>query len=94
MCNHTEKKIPIKQKDLGFVAIPCIIKDRNFKSVLIDSGSSVSLIPLSIFKKLGIEKISGSGIKLKFVDHTIKLSHGIVEDILVEINNFVFPIDF
>ena len=90
----SEKKIPIKQKDQGSVAIPCTIKDRTFKKVLVDSGSSVSLMPLSIFKKLGIEKISGSGTKLKFVDHTIKQSYGIAEDVLVEIDNFVFPIDF
>src|ERR1044072_1100205 len=55
-----ERKIPIKQKDPGSVAIACTIKDKKFKRVLIDSSSSVSLMPLSIFKKLGIEKISGS----------------------------------
>ena len=74
--------------------IPCTIKDRTFKRVLIDFGSSVSLMPLSIFKKLGIEKISGSGTKLKFADHTIKKSYGVAEDVLVEIENFSFPVDF
>ncbi|XP_058764719.1 uncharacterized protein LOC131638164 [Vicia villosa] len=52
-----EKRIPMKQKDPGSVAIPCTIKNRTFKKVLIDSGASVSLMPLSIFKKLDIEKI-------------------------------------
>ena len=51
-------------------------------------------MPLLIFKKLGIEKISGSGTKLKFADHTIKQSYGIAEDVLVEIDNFVFLVDF
>ena len=51
-------------------------------------------MPLSIFKKLGIEKISESGTKLKFIDQTIKQSYGIIEDALVEIENFVFPVDF
>ena len=54
----------------------------------------MSLIPLLIFKKLGIEKISGSGTKLKFADHTINQSYGIVEDALVEIYNFGFLVDF
>ena len=94
MCNQAREKIPIKQKDSGSVAIPCTIKYRKFKRVLIDYGSSVSLMPLSIFKKMGIEKISESGIKLKFVDHTIKQSYGIAEDVLVEIDNFIFPVDF
>ena len=66
-----ERKIPIKQKDPGSVAIPCTVKGKTFK-VLIDSGFSVSLVPLSICQRLGIEKIRRSGTKLKFVDHTIK----------------------
>ncbi|XP_058783841.1 uncharacterized protein LOC131658579 [Vicia villosa] len=88
-----ERRIPIKKKDLGAVAIPCTINDKMFKKVLIDSGSSVSLMPLSIFRKLEIGKISESETKLKFADHTIK-SYGIAEDVLVEIHNFVFPVDF
>ena len=67
-----ERKTPFKQKDPGSMTISCTIKDKTFKRVLIDSGSSVSLMPLSIFKKLDIEKISGSETKLKFVDHNIK----------------------
>src|SRR4051812_10131440 len=43
-----ERKIPIKKKDPEAMEIPCIINDRTFKKVLIDFGSSVSLMPLSI----------------------------------------------
>ena len=56
-----ERKILVKQKHLGFVAISCTLKYKTFKRVLIGSSSSVSLMPLSIFKKLGIEKINESG---------------------------------
>ena len=78
MRNHVapKRKIPIKKRDMWSVTIPCTIKGRVFKKVLVNFGSSVSLIPLSIFQKLGIEKISKSGTKLKFVDHTIKQSMG------------------
>src|ERR1051325_7092696 len=51
-------------------------------------------MPLSIFKRLGIKKISRSGTELKFADHTIKKSYGIAEDVLVEIEKFAFPVDF
>src|SRR3954469_13457288 len=36
------RKIPIKRKDPGAVAIPCTINNITFKKVLLDSGSSVS----------------------------------------------------
>src|SRR3954465_8637982 len=89
-----ERRIPTKKKDPGAMAIPCTINDRTFKKVLIDSGSSVSLMPLSIFKKLDIGKISESKTKLKFADHTIKQSYGIAENVMVEIGKFVYPVDF
>ncbi|XP_058740843.1 uncharacterized protein LOC131613165 [Vicia villosa] len=79
------KKIPIKKKDPRAVVTPCTIQERMFKRVLIDSVSSVSLMPLSIFKKLDLEKISESETKLKFADHTIKKSYGVAEDVQVEV---------
>src|SRR3954467_9886016 len=88
------RKIPIKRKDPGAVAIPCTIKNITFKKVLLDSGSSVSLMPLSIFKKLELEKISESKTQLRFADHTVKKSYGVAEDVLVEVDKFVFPVDF
>ncbi|XP_050898455.1 uncharacterized protein LOC127105319 [Lathyrus oleraceus] len=47
-------KIPIKKEDRGAVTIPCTIGDRSFNKALIDLGASVSLMTLSIYKKLGI----------------------------------------
>src|SRR3954471_9902846 len=90
----SERKIPIKRKDPGAVAIPCTIKNIAFKKVFCDSGSSVSLMPLSIFKKLELEKISESKIQLRFADHTVKKSYGVAEDVLVDVDKFVFPVDF
>ncbi|XP_058780920.1 uncharacterized protein LOC131655025 [Vicia villosa] len=89
-----ERRIPIKKKDPGAVAIPCTINDINFPKVLIDSGASVSLMPLSIFKKLGIGTVRKKGTKLKFAEHTIKQAYGVAEDVLVEIDRFIFPVDF
>src|SRR3954470_13809153 len=88
------RNIPIKRKDPGAVALPFIIKNIAFKKVLLDSGSSVSLMPLSIFKKLELEKINESKSQLRFADHTIKKSYGVAEDVLVEVDKFVFPVDF
>lgn len=67
-----ERRIPIKQKDHVPVTIPCTIKDKTFKKVLINFGATVSLMPLSIFQKFGIGKVSEIGRNLKFADHPIK----------------------
>ncbi|XP_050909358.1 uncharacterized protein LOC127123153 [Lathyrus oleraceus] len=57
-------KVPVKKKDRGSVTIPCTIGDRSFKKALIDLGASVSLMPLSIYKRLGIGKIQDTRMTL------------------------------
>ncbi|XP_050908560.1 uncharacterized protein LOC127122233 [Lathyrus oleraceus] len=87
-------KIPVKKKDRGSVTIPCTIGDRSFKKALIDLGTSVSLMPLSIYKRLGIGKVQDTRMTLQFADHYVKIPYGVVEDVLVKIDKFVFPVDF
>ncbi|XP_058757975.1 uncharacterized protein LOC131635337 [Vicia villosa] len=87
-------KIPVKKKDRGSITIPCTIGDRSFKKALIDLGVSVSLMLLSIYKRLGIGKVQDTRMTLQFADHYVKRPYGIVEDVLVKIDKFVFPVDF
>ncbi|XP_050914780.1 uncharacterized protein LOC127129682 [Lathyrus oleraceus] len=87
-------KISIKKEDRGAVTILCIIGDRSFNKALINLGASVSLVPLSIYKKLGIWAVQDTRMTLQFADHSVKKSYGIVKDVLVKIDKFVFPIDF
>ncbi|XP_050895151.1 uncharacterized protein LOC127101747 [Lathyrus oleraceus] len=87
-------KTPMKKKDRGSITIPCTIGDRKFKKALIDLGESVSLMPLSIYKKLGIGTVQDTRMTLQFVDRSVRRPYGIVEDVLVKIDKFVFPVDF
>ncbi|XP_050889794.1 uncharacterized protein LOC127095102 [Lathyrus oleraceus] len=79
-------KILVKKKDRGSVTIPCIIGDRKFKKALIDLESSVSLMPLSIYKKLGISSVQDTRMTLQFADRSVRRPYGIVEDVLVKID--------
>ena len=87
-------KIPQKKKDRGAVTIRCEIGDRTFKKALIDLGAGVSLMPLSIYKKLGINSVKDTRMTLQFADNSMKKPHGIATDVLVRIDKFVFPVDF
>lgn len=68
----------MKKKDRGPVTIPWNIGNRTFKKVLIDLGASVSLIPLSIYQKLGIDTIQDTRMTLQFADHSVKRPYGVV----------------
>ncbi|XP_073279558.1 uncharacterized protein [Primulina huaijiensis] len=48
-----QNKIPPKHKDPGSFSIPCMIGDV-FHKALCDIGASINLMPLSVFRKLGL----------------------------------------
>ncbi|GKD83760.1 reverse transcriptase domain-containing protein [Tanacetum coccineum] len=47
-------EVPEKLEDPGKFLIPCILQDLEVYNSLANSGASINLMPLSIFKKLGI----------------------------------------
>ncbi|XP_019258186.1 PREDICTED: uncharacterized protein LOC109236459 [Nicotiana attenuata] len=59
-------------------------------------GASINLMPLSVFKKLEGELgvIKSVPVSLQLVDQTTIIPEGIIEDILVRVDKFVFPVDF
>ncbi|XP_070036578.1 uncharacterized protein [Nicotiana tomentosiformis] len=68
----------------------------NFDKSLCDSGASINLMLLSIYKKLENEigEIRSAPISLQMADQTTIIPEGIVEDVLVRVDKFVFPVDF
>ena len=49
-----QRKLPQKLKDPGSFTIPCTIGNSIFEKALCDMGSSINLMLLSIFKRLGL----------------------------------------
>ncbi|XP_017647762.1 uncharacterized protein LOC108487939 [Gossypium arboreum] len=52
---NLQDKLPPKLKDPGCFTIPCNIGAAYFGKALCDLGASINLVPMSIFKKLGID---------------------------------------
>ena len=82
-------QLPAKLKDLGSFSIPCMIGNVSIDRALYDLGSSVSLISYSIFKRLGLRKLSPTRIFLQLADHSIKYPMGILEDISIKVGDFM-----
>ena len=59
-----QNKLPPKLRDLGSFSIPCTIGNVDFGKALCDLGASVSLMPLSIFRKLGLKELKSTTISL------------------------------
>ncbi|XP_021799895.1 uncharacterized protein LOC110744239 [Prunus avium] len=88
------KKLPPKLKDPGSFTIPCIIGDVQFDKAFLDLGSSINLMPLSIFQRLGIGELKSTTVSLQLADRSVTYPKGIIEDVLIRVKQFVFPADF
>ena len=61
---------------------------------LLDLGASVNLLPYSVYKQLGLGELKPTDITLSLADRSVKVPKGIVEDVIVKVNEFYFPADF
>ena len=89
-----QKKLPPKLKDPGSFYIPCTIGQCNFERALCDLGASVNLMPLSVYRKLGLGEVKPTTVSLLLADRSIKHMRGILEDVLVKVDKLIFPANF
>ena len=86
--------MPQKLKDPGSFTIPCKIDNSPFDKALCDLGASINLMPLSVFKKLGLGEVKPSTICLQLADRLLTYPWGLIEDVLVKVDKFIFLADF
>ena len=89
-----QMKLPHKLKDPGSFIIPCKIGNSIFERALCDLGASINLMPLSIFRQLGLGEDRPTTVTLQLADRSLKHSQGVIEDVLVKVDKFIFLADF
>ncbi|XP_027364442.1 uncharacterized protein LOC113871549 [Abrus precatorius] len=88
------RKLLPKLKEPGSFTIPCTIGNSYFDKALYDLGASINLMPFSVFKRLGMQEPKPTSISLQLADRLITYPRGIVEDVQVKVDKFMFPTDF
>ncbi|XP_047253609.1 uncharacterized protein LOC124887739 [Capsicum annuum] len=83
-----------KKPDLGSFTIPYTIGTMEFAKALCDLGSSINLMPLAVYRKLGLGNPTPTNMQLVMATRSVKRSISIFYDMLVKVSNFIFPIDF
>nr|GEZ88840.1 hypothetical protein [Tanacetum cinerariifolium] len=87
------KKLPEKLGDHGKFLIPCGFSELKCKS-LGDLGASINLMPLSVWKKLGLLELISTRMTLELANRAIYTPAGIARDVFVLVGKFTFPADF
>ncbi|GKB32859.1 reverse transcriptase domain-containing protein [Tanacetum coccineum] len=87
------KKLPEKLGDPGKFLIPCGFSELKCKA-LADLGASINLMPLSVWKKLGLPELISTQMTLELANRDICTPKGIARDVFVPVGKFTFPADF
>ncbi|GJY92987.1 zinc finger, CCHC-type containing protein [Tanacetum coccineum] len=89
-----KKKITKKEDVGGNFKIPCSIGGLKHVNALVDQGSDVNVMPYSTYMKLTDEMPAKTDIRLSLASHSYIYPLGIAKDVLVEVADHVYPVDF
>ena len=85
---------PLKLKDPGSPTITCVIGTKVINDALLDLGSSVNLMPYSVYLQLGLGEMKPTSVVLQLADRSMAKPRGFIEDVLVQVDKFYYPVDF
>ncbi|XP_071728675.1 uncharacterized protein [Rutidosis leptorrhynchoides] len=86
--------MPPKLGDPGIFIVPCRIDDFEVFKCLTDSGTSINLIPLSVYSRLGLSELKSTNTGVRLVNQSISKPIGIAENLVVKVGELEFPADF
>ena len=87
-------KTPVKYKDPGCLTISVNIGGTCVEKALLDLGANVNLLPYSMYKQLEFGELKPNSITLSLADRSIKIPKGTLEDVLIQVDKFYYPVDF
>ncbi|XP_026383311.1 uncharacterized protein LOC113278777 [Papaver somniferum] len=64
------------------------------KHKLTDLGASINVMPASVYESLKLGPLKDTGIVIQLADRSNTYPKGVIEDVLVQVNQLIFPADF
>ncbi|XP_042067173.1 uncharacterized protein LOC121810475 [Salvia splendens] len=86
--------LPSKKTDPGMFTLPILIGDIQVEHAMCDLGASINVLPYSIYKKLEEANLVDTDIMIQLADRSCIHPEGILEDVIVKVNNFLYLADF
>ncbi|GKD84724.1 DNA-binding pseudobarrel domain-containing protein [Tanacetum coccineum] len=87
-----QHQLPPKELNPRSFTLPCTIG--NFFFAMADLGASINVMPRSKFEHLHLTNLKKTNMLCEMADMSKKAPLGIVENVLVKIDKFLFPSDF
>ena len=87
-------QVPLKCKDPGCPTISIVVGNHIIHRALLDLGASVNLLPFTVYERLGLGELKSTKMVLQLAERSTRLPRGLIEDVLVKIGDFIYPVDF
>ena len=89
-----QNKLLKKLKDPKNFTLSCMIGNLLVENTLANLRASINLMPYKMFKKLELWEHKLTKMSIQLANRSIKYPRDIIEDVLVKIVKFIFPVDF
>ncbi|KAM2388572.1 hypothetical protein ACFXTH_038002 [Malus domestica] len=89
-----QRKLPPKLEDAGSFTIPYVTGGKKFGRALCDLGASINLMPYSVYESLNLGDLKETKVVIQLADRSNRYPKGLLEDVLVQVNELIFPADF
>ncbi|XP_023729171.1 uncharacterized protein LOC111876828 [Lactuca sativa] len=85
LCTSKRKLKGNETVKLGNLSVP---------RAMLDLGASINVLPYSLFKTIGVGPLKRTGVIIQLDDCSLVHPKGVLEDVLVQVNELIFPADF
>ncbi|RDX67299.1 hypothetical protein CR513_53845, partial [Mucuna pruriens] len=89
-----QQAMPKKCRDPEIFFVPCTIGECTFADAMLDLGSSINVMPILIYKSLSFGDLEPIGMTIQLANRSVVQPLGVLEDVLVQVNELIFPTDF
>ena len=70
--------------------IPYVIGNTKIEHTMLDLGASINVMPHSVYESLKLGPLKQTEIIIQLADRSNAYPDGVVEDVLVKVNNLIF----
>ncbi|XP_023758859.1 uncharacterized protein LOC111907324 [Lactuca sativa] len=89
-----QKRLPPKCKDPGVFTVPCKLGNLSVPRAMLDLGASINVLPSSLFKTIAVGPLKRTGVIIQLAGRSLVHPKGVLEDVLVQVNELIFLADF
>ncbi|CAN6445578.1 unnamed protein product [Victoria cruziana] len=89
-----KRRILEKMADPGAPIIPCIIGNIGVERAFLDLRASMNVLPSFFYNAFQLGGLKLTTMTIQLVNQTVKVPRRVLEDVLLKVEDFIFPADF